>query len=133
MTAIMTCCSQPSLSSDGFHLGRQRDILREAVFLCSTPFDTPRISSGCASFNAVCAAPYHLKQWPFLHALKSADATDPTFVDFSAIRVAADPFFCGFMVCHKMNFPKLIFQDRAYTLNSAMTSSIFACFQRILS
>ena len=40
-----------------FTLADKRDILREAVFLCSTPFDTPRISSGCASFNAVCAAP----------------------------------------------------------------------------
>ena len=39
-----------------FTLADKRDIFREAVFLCRTPFDTPRINSGCASLNAVCAA-----------------------------------------------------------------------------
>ncbi|SFS19139.1 hypothetical protein SAMN05444714_2106 [Yoonia litorea] len=34
----------------------KRDIFRDAVFLCMTPFVTPRISSGCAAFKAAAAA-----------------------------------------------------------------------------
>jgi hypothetical protein len=34
----------------------RRDILRATVFLWSTPFDTPRASSGCAAFSAASAA-----------------------------------------------------------------------------
>src|SRR5215831_7864876 len=34
----------------------RRATLRAPVFLCSTPFDTPRMISGSAAFNAACAA-----------------------------------------------------------------------------
>ena len=44
------------LADSAFTRAARREILRDAVFLCTTPLVTPRISSGCAVFSASAAA-----------------------------------------------------------------------------
>ena len=84
----------------------KRDIFRDAVFLCKTPFVTPRINSGCASFNAVRAAVWSFCSYRSLNtAQMCAQARQPIFINFRAPNDLTCAFFGLWCIGHDVCIP----------------------------